>query len=245
VSGKSGLHRVSPVAGLVAVIAAVYLTGLYRHLSLEGLQRNEALLRREVEAAPVLAALAYIAAYAAITGAGVPIALMLTMTSGLLFGPWIGGAVTVVGATAGAVLTFLAVRSAVGGWLRRLAERRGGKLARLLAGFDRGPFVYLLSIRLLPLAPYFMVNLAAALAAPPLRTYALATAIGVIPSSFIYAAVGAGLGKVFAEGRSASLSSLVRPEFGWALAGLAVLGVGAAVMAAWRARQADLPGAAD
>ena len=233
----SRIARFLPLILIVLAAVLVYATGLYRYLSLEALQRHQHELRASAAAAPVIAVLVFVTAYACLAGAGVPVALLLTLSGGLLFGPWLGGAAAAAGATSGAILTFLAMRSAVGPWLHRYANRKGGRLKAILDGFDRSAFAYLLSIRLMPAAPFFLVNLAAGLANPPLRAYVLATTIGVIPSSFIYASIGSGLGEVFDTGRHTTLASLIKPEFLWPLVGLAVLSLLPAVVATVRARR--------
>ena len=231
------LRRFLPLLLIVLAAIVVYATGLYRYLSLESLQRHRGELQAAAASAPVLAVMLFVATYTILAGAGVPVALLLTMIGGLLFGPWLGGAAATLGATAGAIVTFLAMRSAVGPWLRRYAERKGGRVKAIMDGFDRSAFAYLLSIRLTPVAPYFLVNLASALAAPPLRAYVAATALGVIPSSFIYASIGAGLGEVFDTGRRTTMSSLMKPEFFWPLAGLTALALLPAAVATFRAKR--------
>lgn len=232
----SSLARFLPLILIIVAVALIYAFDLDRYLSLAGLQRHQHELRSYADGSPVIAVLLFVTAYTVLAGAGVPVALLLTLAGGLLFGPWLGGAAATVGATSGAILTFLAMRSAVGPWLQRYAERRGGRLKRLMTGFHRSAFAYLLSVRLTPIAPYFLVNLAASLAGPPLRAYVPATLIGVIPSSFIYASIGSGLGEVFDTGRQTTFASLLKPEFLWPLVGLTALALLPALVAAYRGR---------
>ena len=162
------------------------------------------------------------ALYAITTGACLPVALTLSLASGVLFGPLIGGGATMLAATAGAVLTYLAAHSALGAWVAA-RMRRAPKLDDFIKKAQAHPFPIMLAARLMPLFPFAPVNVAASLAGIPLRAYAAATLIGVIPSSFIYASVGAGLGSALADPGRSVAKALASPALIWPLAGLAVL----------------------
>jgi uncharacterized membrane protein YdjX (TVP38/TMEM64 family) len=126
----------------------------------------------------------------------------------------------VVAATAGATLLFLAARSAV----RDLLQPRVGPwLSKLQRGFAENELSYLLFLRLVPLFPFFVVNLVPAFLGVRLRSFVIATFLGIIPASFVFASVGAGLGSLFDAGRDCSLDSVLTPQIILALAGLALL----------------------
>src|SRR6185436_10443993 len=97
----------------------------------------------------------------------------------------------VVGATLGALALFLAVRHRLAG---AMTAKAGRFLDRIQPSLERDGFLYLLAIRLVPIFPFWLVNLAAALSGMRLLPYAAATLIGCIPASFVYASIGAGLG---------------------------------------------------
>jgi len=220
---KTALRRVAPLLIVLALVAVVYLSGAYRYVSLEILRDREVELRGFV-AAHFWAALAiYVAVYAAATTAAVPGALFLTLAGGFLFGPWVGGTATAIGATVGAVAVYYAARSVLGGWLARRIEISGGTMARLREGFDRNAFSYLLTLRLIPVVPFVLINVASGLAAVPIRAYALATALGILPATFIYSAVGSGLGEIFARGETPNLRLIFEPYVLLPLLGLAFL----------------------
>jgi uncharacterized membrane protein YdjX (TVP38/TMEM64 family) len=105
----------------------------------------------------------------------------------------------------------------------RLADRRGGMLQKVIEGFGRNAFSYVLSLRLVPVFPFWLVSLAAGIASPPLWAYVLGTAVGIIPACFIYAGLGHGLGKTFASGEPVHLSTIFAPHIVWPLVGLAAL----------------------
>lgn len=138
----------------------------------------------------------FVAVYAAAVAVSMPGAALLTITSGFLFGWFWGGAVAVCGATIGAVLVFMAARTAFGDML---ARRAGPKLSAFLAGFHQDAAWYLLFLRLVPAFPFFLVNLAAALAGVRLRTFAWTTLLGIVPATAVFALAGSGLDAVLAD----------------------------------------------
>ena len=128
-----------------------------------------------------------------------------------------------VGATIGAVALWAAVNTAFGEPLRRKAETDGGKLRQVIEGVRLDAFSYVLTLRLLPIAPFWLVNVAAGVADAPLRAYAPATFLGIMPATFVYSAVGAGLDQVFARGEEPDLSLIFQPYVLGPLVGLALL----------------------
>lgn len=219
-AAKPAWRRLLPVAVLVAAVALVFATGLHRYLSFGALRENRALLQAFVAENYLLACLLYVAAYAAAAGLSIPGCAILTVAGGFLFGALPGTALVVTGATIGATLLYLVARSAFGEGLR---ARAGGLVGKLEAGFRENALSYLLVLRLVPLFPFWLVNLAAAVLGVPLGTYVLGTFFGIIPGSFVFTQVGAGLGSVFDQGGEPSLSGVLTPQVLTALIGLAVL----------------------
>lgn len=131
--------------------------------------------------------------------------MVLTLAGGYLFGTWVGGTATVIGATLGSIAVFYVVQTSLGQSLRARAEANGGTLKKVIDGVREGAFGYILALRLIPAAPFWLVNVAAALANVPLRAYALATLIGIMPATFIYSGVGAGIDALFARGETPDL----------------------------------------
>jgi len=205
------LQRFAPLLLILLAAVVAYATGMTRYLSLDSLQTHQLLLREFVAAHPVASVAAYVALYVVVTGAALPAALVLTLSGGLLFGPWIGGAATVVGSTIGATITYAAMRSAFGRPLRRRFEASNGRMRLLVDGFGKNAFAYILSLRLIPMAPYTLVNLAAGVADAPVKPYVLATFIGALPTSFLFASMGAGFGRAFAAGDAPGLALMHEP----------------------------------
>lgn len=220
---RKALLRLLPLAAIAGGLVAVQLSGLGRHASLDELQRHETTLRAFVDAHRVLALAGYVALYALVAALSVPGALVLTLAGGFLFGIWLGGAATVIGATTGAVILFFAVRTSLGEPLRARAERSGGLLKSIVDGVRAGAFGYILTLRLAPVAPFWMVNVAAGLADAPVRPYVLATFFGIMPATFIYAGVGAGLSRVVAQGGAPNLGVILEPHVLGPLIALALL----------------------
>ena len=228
--------RYIPLLILIAVVIAVFSSGATRYLSLEALQSNEAALRAAVSDNLLLALIAFIAIYAAATAVSIPGAVFLTLAGGYLFGVWLGGGATVIGATLGAVLVFYAVRTSLGDALRRRAEASGGKLKAVMDGVAAGAFGYILTLRLIPLAPFWLVNVAAALAHAPLGAYTLATFIGIMPATFIYSGIGAGIGDLLARGETPDLGVIFDPVVLLPLVGLGLLTLATTLYQRHRAR---------
>jgi uncharacterized membrane protein YdjX (TVP38/TMEM64 family) len=231
----SAARRWLPLALLLAALLAVYASGLHRHLSLATLQTQRDTLQAFVAAHPLTAPLAYVLVYAAAVALSLPGALFLTLAGGFLFGSWLGGLLAVMGATAGAVLIFLIARTALGSSLRR---RAGPWLQRMEAGFQADAFHYLLVLRLIPLFPFWLVNLVPALLGVPVRTFALATFLGIIPATLIYASVGNGLGAILDRGQEPDLGLVLEPQVLLPLLGLAGLALLPVVYRRWKGRTA-------
>ena len=189
-------RRLAPVAVLLALVAAAVAGGAHRLLSFDALVAHVGLLQSFVADNALAAGAGYVAAYAVLVALSLPGALIATLTGGFLFGGALGGALAVVAATLGATIVFLIARTAIGDALVARAE---GAIARLAAGFREDAFAYLLFLRLAPVFPFFVVNLAPAALGVRLKTFVAATAIGIVPGTFAFAFVGAGLGGVVAQ----------------------------------------------
>jgi uncharacterized membrane protein YdjX (TVP38/TMEM64 family) len=232
---RRAVRRLLPLAAILLLAGVVLATGLHRHLSFETLVRHHDAIHQFI-AANLAAAIAIFAVlYIAVVALSIPGALILTLSGGILFGGLLAGAVVVVAATVGASVVFLIAKTAFG---ENLARRAGPVAEKLAAGFREDAFHYLLFLRLVPVFPFFLVNLVPALAGVNLGTFVTATAIGIVPATFAFAFVGAGLDSVvraqgaayqacLATGRADcrvdfELRMIATPEL---LAGLAALGV--------------------
>ena len=178
------LRRLLPVAILLLGLALFLLFGLERYFSFEMLSRHHAELAAWVAGHVALAALIFVLFYALVVAFSLPIAVVITPVGGFLFGVWLGALLSVIGATLGSVALFLAARTAFYDLFR---ARAGATLARLEDGFRRDSFNYLLFLRLVPVFPFWLVNIVPALLGMQLGPYALATLIGIVPGAIVYA----------------------------------------------------------
>lgn len=213
-------RRFLPLLAIVAALVLVFTSGLWRYLSFQTLKENRAALHDLVAGHRWLAGGGFVALYTLAVALSMPGAVVLTVAGGFLFGSLLGTVLVVVGATAGATLLYLAARTALGDLLR---ARAGNAVRRLEQGFRDDALSYMLFLRLVPLFPFWLVNLAAAALNVPLRVFVLGTLVGIIPGSFVYAQVGAGVGSVFDQGGEPSLANVLTPAVVVALVGLALL----------------------
>lgn len=213
-------QRLIPLFVLAAGLGAFFLFGLDDYLTFETLRENRAWLLQQVEQSALLAALVYILVYILVVAFSLPGGAVMTITGGFLFGQWLGSVYVVVAATIGATVLFLAAKTALGDVLRAKA---GPFLQKMEAGFQENALSYLLVLRLIPVFPFFIVNLVPAFLGVSLKIYVIATFVGIIPGSFVYATVGAGLGSIFDAGEEFSLNSILTTEIVTALIGLAIL----------------------
>lgn len=219
--------RFWPVLLLLVPTAAVFF-GLRGGFSFEHVAARQYALRELVAAHPVLAPLAHLLLYAVLVALSVPGASAMSVAAGALFGVPLGVAVVVLGASLGAALAFLLARAALGGWV---ARRAGPLLDRVRPILERDGFPALLAMRLMPVVPFWLINLASSLAGMRLLPFVLATFLGIAPAAFVYVSTGAGLGDAMASGVPLGPGVLLRPEVLLPLLGLALL---ALVPVAWR-----------
>jgi uncharacterized membrane protein YdjX (TVP38/TMEM64 family) len=212
--------RLVPLLILIGGLCAFVALGWHRYLSFEQIKAHRAMLMEWVERWGSLAMVAYAVGYALMAAFSIPGGAVATITGGYLFGLWAGTAASVIGATIGAVAVFLAARTALGDVLRAKASPG---LQRMEEGFRRNAFSYLLFLRLVPVFPFWLVNLVPAFSGVSLRTYALATLIGIIPGSFVFVSVGNGLGALLDQGKAPDLGIIFQWEILVPILGLALL----------------------
>lgn len=192
-SGGPNLGKISVAVGMAIVVGAFFYFDLGRFLSLTALKEHRDSLLVFTEANFAAAVGIFIATYVIVAGLSLPGAVILTLAGGFLFGAGLATLLVNIGATTGATLAFLAARYL----LRDAVERNFVKwLGPLQEGFAKNAFSYLLTLRLIPLFPFFVVNLVSGLTRVNIGTYVAATAIGIVPGSFVYAYAGRQLGTI-------------------------------------------------
>ena len=195
--------KIALVAVFAAVIIAFFVLDGQQYLSLEAVKANRNALLGFADEHFVLALAIAFFAYAGAVAFSLPGGLVLSLTTGFIFGRWVGTVLAVFAATLGATLVFLAARYLFADAARKRMGALGEKIS---AGFAENAFHYLLFLRLVPLFPFFLVNLAPAFTKISLRTYVAGTLVGIIPGTFVYVNLGQTLGRID------SLSGLVSTE---------------------------------
>jgi len=224
------VRRLVPLGLLVAAAIAFIAAGGHQYLTFTTLSENRGWLCSLVKRWGFAADLVYIASYGILVALSVPGGAVLTIAGGFLFGTWIGTLCAIIGATSGATAIFLAARGGLGG----LAQRAGPLVAKLEAGFRADAFNYLLVLRLVPIFPFWLVNLVPALVGVRLRTYVMATLLGIIPGTFVFASLGNGLGDIVEE---PGLGVLLRLNVLGPVIGLALLALIPVAYKHWRGKR--------
>lgn len=237
-SRRRAALALTPLLLILLVSAAVWASGLWRHLNLHELRERREELLGFVRAHPVLSLEIYMAAYAVLVAFSIPGALLMSLSGGYLFGVWTGTAAAVAGASTGATAMFLAARTTLGDMLARRLAGSHSLLARLQAGARKHTVSTLLALRLMPAVPFTLVNLLAGVVRMRLVPYVLATVVGIAPSTLIYAWTGHGLHSVFRKSGVPDLRALVQPQVYGPLVALGLLGATPLLWRLWSARRA-------
>jgi uncharacterized membrane protein YdjX (TVP38/TMEM64 family) len=212
------MRRILPL--LILVVLAVAAFVLSRGVGWDSLAHHQGLLKHWVAEHPVGSAALYLVAYIATVALSLPQAALLTVSGGFLFGVVLGCTLTVIGATIGATILLVVIRSAFAQTLDRHRHRIPRQVQTRLASDG---FSYLLAIRLVPLFPFWIVNLASVLGGIRLAVFVPATLLGIVPVTFVLSSIGVGIGTILAEGHKPDLSVLFAPHILLPMLGLAVL----------------------
>lgn len=214
------MKRTIFIIGFLSLIILAYLLNINEWISLEKMAENREQLEIFVAEKPLSAALLFIAVYIVAVSFSLPGSIFLTLLSGFIFPqPW-ATLYVVIGATVGATFVFFIAKSAVA---EIFVKKAGPKLQAMKKGFSKNAANYLLFLRLVPLFPFWLVNLAPAVFQVPLSTFIWTTFIGIIPGAFAFSQAGTGLHSVFAHDQPLSLSSLINKEVKIALTALGIL----------------------
>ena len=217
---------------LIAGLVAFFASGANEVISFAVIAANYTMLKSFVAAHQALSYLGFTLLYVVAVAFSLPIALPLTLTGGAIFG-WPAVVLVVVGATAGATILFIAARSV---FQDMLQAKAGPFLARLEAGFSQNAFFYLLALRLVPAAPFWVVNIVPAMTRMRLIPYVVATFLGILPGSAVFISVGRGFDHILAAGRTPDLTLLSSPHILGPLAALGALALVPVIIRWWRAR---------
>lgn len=217
------LIRLLPLLVLGAGLIAFFALGLNQYLTLDLLKENREALKAFVHDHKTQAVLAFIVAYVVVAAFSLPLGALLSVAGGYLFGSVFGTAWIVIGATIGSTILFFVAKTSLGDPLR---QRFATQLKGMEEGFKRNAFSYLMLLRLVPLFPFWLVNLAPAFFGVSVATFIVTTFIGIIPGAFVFASIGNAANAAFEAGDELDLSLttlLSRPDFYIPIVGLIVL----------------------
>ena len=186
-----------------AGVASFYFFDMQQYLSFESLKANRERLNVVYHENPIIFMSGFIGIYFLIVALSLPGATVLTLTAGAIFGSVLGTFLVNAGATLGATVAFLSARFIFRDWVE---NKFNDKLVFINNGISDNPISYLLFLRLVPLVPFFLVNLVLGVTQVRLSIYFLSTMIGIIPGSFVYANAGSNLARIN------TISDIASPE---------------------------------
>ncbi len=235
--------RFAPAAILVIGLIVAIMNGALDHLSIHGLRDSRVYLHDAAQHRPLLTGLIYFGIYVAVVTLSLPGGtLAMTLAGGFLFGPWVGGLIADLACTLGAMVAYAVCRLTVGDALDR---RANPTFKAFEQGFRKDAFFYLLTLRLIPVTPFWLANIAAGVFGVAVRPFLISTAVGILPASLIYAGLGADLGVLFDRGGRIDSHLMLAPRILVPLVGLALLSVLPLLHHRWRgggaARDAPIP----
>ena len=197
-----------PILIIIILMVAVYFSGVLQYFTFEKLQLHRQQILELVSDRFFLSSALFISLYIVVAALSLPIGALLSITGGFLFSQPFSTIYIVIGASIGASIIFLAAKTALGDILKKNSE---GLLAKIEAGFRKDGVSYLLFVRLVPIFPFWLINLAAAFLGVPFRTFFWTTFVGIIPGTFVFSQAGAGLGAILDANEGFSIHGI----FNW------------------------------
>lgn len=214
------IKRLWPIGVLLALAIGLYASGVLNYANFTTLKLHRDAVQLFVHTHPILAPLIYIGIYIASTALSLPIAIFLSISGGFLFPqPWCS-IYTVIGATIGATIFFLAAKTLVGDSIKK---RAGPLLKKVKKGFQKDAVSYMLFLRFVPIIPFWLTNAAPAFFGISLLPFVLTTFFGIIPGVVVFTQAGRGIDSILEQGDSFSVHTLFTKDIIFALAGLAIL----------------------
>ncbi len=203
---KDTIKQLAPISIIIFLVILAWVFGIDEIINLDAIKSQRSELLDLAHNRPVMTAAAFIGIYIISVALSLPISTVLTLLGGFLFGRWLGTLLIVFSATIGATILFIAAKSAMGSTLR---NRAGPLFKKIEPNMNRNAVGYLLFMRLVPVFPFFLVNIVPALFNIRLITYISTTFIGIMPGTFVYANVGRELGTINALSDLVSIEMLL------------------------------------
>jgi uncharacterized membrane protein YdjX (TVP38/TMEM64 family) len=212
--------RLIPLIILLLGLGAFFYFRAYEYINLETLKAHRAQLLEWTMRYPIIIAGSFILIYTIAVAISMPQAIFLTLLGGFLFGPIFGTIYVAVGATIGATIIFLAAKTA---FHKLLLHKAGPWMKKITSGFQNNAISYMLFLRLVPLFPFWLVNIVPAFLGISTRIYFFTTFFGILPGTFVYILLGHGLGTIIEQGKEINLGIIFKPEILAPLIGLGIL----------------------
>ncbi|AIT09916.1 membrane protein [Candidatus Francisella endociliophora] len=219
---NSKFYKFMPIVILIIGVVAFFSLGGQEYLSLNALKENYQHILTFTNNYFAISILVFVIAYIAVVAFSIPGATVMTLLGGLLFGLLLGSFLVVISATIGASVVFFAVRTSLG---EALQTKIKGSIARMRLGFERDAFNYLMVLRLIPIFPFFVINIAAGILGVKFRDFFWATFLGIIPGSVVYVWVGTSLSYLIQKGNDINMRIILEPEFILPIVALAILSI--------------------
>ncbi|MEM6308027.1 MAG: TVP38/TMEM64 family protein [Pseudomonadota bacterium] len=221
---KNSLTRLIPIA-VIALVAVIGLIFLKDYLNFETLAAHqEALLAFRDQNYAVMLIL-FVAIYAVVIAFALPGAALASITGGFLFALFPGTVINMFAATLGATATFMAARYGFGSAAEEKLNTSQGVMGKIKRGIDENQWETILLVRLLPIFPFPLVNIALSACGVPLWRYVIGTFVGILPGAVVYTWIGAGLSEVFARGETPDLGIIFEPYILGPILGLCALAI--------------------
>jgi uncharacterized membrane protein YdjX (TVP38/TMEM64 family) len=190
---KTSMKKIFFATLLVAAIVLAYLAGIHRYLTFENLVAHKAMLQEYVRGHYLLSLAGFVVLYVIVVALSIPGAVILSLSSGFLFGTALGVILNNAGATTGAICIFFITRHLIGNWLQTKYE---SQLSKFNNEFARNGSHYLLTLRFIPVFPFFLVNILAGLTKVPFKTFLWTTCLGILPGCIVYTFMGSQLSTI-------------------------------------------------
>lgn len=213
------LQKYIPIVALILLAYYVWFSGIYSYISLETLKEHQNFLKNFVKENFVIASLLFSLLYFTIVSLSVPAATIMSLVGGFLFGQTVATICVVLSASSGACVVFLSTKFAS---RNSIKKRYGSWAQKMKDGFEENAFLYMLTLRLMPIFPFVIINIVSGILQIKLKTFFFGTLVGIIPITYIHVSLGVAMQTLLNEDNFTP-ESLLSPEIFIALFGLGML----------------------
>lgn len=228
---RKEIKQYLPLVTVIVLTHIAYFSGIYTYLNVNTLKDTHESLRLYADTHTFLTPLIFLGIYIATVVLCLPGPIFLCVVAGFLFAQPYATLYVVAGATIGSFVFFIIANTAVG---ELIFKKAGPRLRKLELGIEKNAQYYLLCLRFAEVVPFWLVNVAAAFFRIKPFVFLWTTAVGFLPSAFVFSEAGRGLHTFWESGKEFSLSEILNPEMRIALYGLGVLALLPILFKRWR-----------